>query len=207
MVESQVRAGGVFDRRLLAAMGQVPRERFVPDIRRGLAYIDDLHVLDAPSGRFLANPAAFARLVQLAEVKEDDRVLDVGAGTGYSAAVLAALAREVTGLETEARLAELARQNLTSLAVANATIVQGDAAALGEAQFDVMLIEGTVDVVPEALLAKLAPNGRLVALVRHNGVGLATLVRHTGVGLETQTSFNATLPALDPNRSTDVFVF
>ncbi|NMA97169.1 MAG: protein-L-isoaspartate O-methyltransferase [Phyllobacteriaceae bacterium] len=207
MVESQLRAGGVLDRRVLAAMGQVPREIFVPEDRSSLAYIDAVHILDKGTGRFLSDPTTFARLVQLAKVGADDRVLDVGAGTGYSTAVLAALAREVVGLEADARLAEIAQTNISRLTPSNAQIVSGDEAGLGDAQFEVILIEGAVDAIPDALLKRLTDGGRLVALIREGGVGVATLVQRTGDDFQREASFNASLPPLDPRPSGDVFVF
>ena len=97
MVDNQLRTSNVTDRRILAAMEDVPRERFLPDARRALAYVDAVH--DLGGGRFLAAPAPFAKLLQLAEVDHTDTVLDVGAGSGYSVAVLARLARQVTGID------------------------------------------------------------------------------------------------------------
>lgn len=208
MVNSQVHTAGVTDRRLLAAMDQVPRERFVPAARRDLAYIDDLHILGSGRpARFLAPPAIFARLVQLADITEEDSVLDFGAATGYSTAVLASLGREVVGLEADADLAVAARDNLQSLGVANISIVHGEPDAIGDRSFDVVLIEGAVATVPEILLSSLRPGGRLVALVQGAGAGTATLYLALPSGLTAETHFNATLPLLYTATTEPVFMF
>ena len=109
MVDNQLRTSAITDRRLLGAMGSVPRERFVPATRQSLAYIDEQHVYPGPLGRALAPAAPFARLVQLAAISEADTVLDVGCTTGYSSTVLAALAARVVALEAEPALADAAR--------------------------------------------------------------------------------------------------
>src|SRR4029079_3400334 len=124
MVESQILTSDVTDRRILQAMGTIPRERFVPAAWSSLTYIADGAPLSAPD-RVLMAPRVFAKLLQLADIGEGDRVLDVGSGSGYSAAVLAQIARSVVGGECDARLAQEARSNIAALDLANATIVEG----------------------------------------------------------------------------------
>ena len=106
MVENQLQTSGITDRRLLAVMAQVPREIFVPEARRGLAYIDEAQPVSASDGtpRYIAPPAPFAKLVPLARVSDGDRVLDLGCASGYSAAVLAELADQVVAVESDAGL-------------------------------------------------------------------------------------------------------
>src|SRR5690606_1584450 len=112
MVDHQLRTRDITDRRLLAAMGKVTREAFVPEARRSLAYVDrPQQLVEEPGGRALRAPTPFARLVQLAGVGANDRVLDIGCGSGYSTAVLAELAAAVVGVEATAALAETARTN------------------------------------------------------------------------------------------------
>jgi len=171
MVESQLRPNEVTDVSLLAAMRTLPRERFVPQAFRGLAYMDeDIEVFpakDGAPGRFLLSPMVQARLIQLAEIEPQDKVLDVGCATGYATAVLAQLAAQVVGLEPEPALAKAAKANLADLKLANAEIVEGgleDGWAKG-ALYDVIVLEGSVPQVPETLFEQLAEGGRLVAVM------------------------------------------
>ncbi|HEY0918309.1 protein-L-isoaspartate O-methyltransferase family protein [Devosia sp.] len=210
MVESQLRTSNVSDKRLLVAMGQVPRERFVPEERRPLAYIDGEHPLQpGRSRRALPAPAPFARLVQLAGVEPQDRVLDLGCGTGYSTAVLAALAAEVVGVEEHPELAAQARENLAALGIANAAIVEPPLAEAPAASghFDVVIVEGTVDVVPEDLFARLADGGRLVALVRKGPAAVANLFVKSGKEVAARADFDGTLPPLADREAPEPFVF
>jgi protein-L-isoaspartate(D-aspartate) O-methyltransferase len=171
MVESQLRPNEVTDARLLAAMRNLPRERFVPQKLRPLAYIDEaieiFPSIDGAPPRFLLAPMVLARLIQLAGVEPDDAVLDVGCATGYSTAVLAALGRIVTGLEPEPELAAAARDALRGLGIANADIVDGPLAAGHSASgpYDVIVLNGSVAEVPDALIAQLSEGGRLVAVM------------------------------------------
>jgi protein-L-isoaspartate(D-aspartate) O-methyltransferase len=198
MVESQVLTSDVTDRRILQAMGTIPRERFVPAAWASLAYIDDGVPLSAP-GRALMAPRVFAKLLQLADIGEDDRVLDIGSGSGYSAAVLAKIAKSVSGVECERRLADEARSNIAALDLANATIVEGPLAAGAGADgpYDVVVLEGSIATKPEALLDQLKDGGRLVGVVRQeNGLGEATIWRRLGRSYDRWTAFDASAPLL-----------
>lgn len=171
MVESQVRPSDVTDRRIIRAMAEIPRELFVPQALRDVAYMDaDVPLSLAGSGagapRALIAPRTFAKLVQLAEIEPGDVVLDVGAGTGYSAAVLAKLARAVFALESDERLAREARRILADLGLDNVSVVNSDLPG-GHAQdgpYDAILIEGAVSDVPASLLDQLKDGGRLVSI-------------------------------------------
>jgi len=170
--------------------------------------VDDVHELGAPgSGRFLASPATFARLVQLAEIAETDRVLDVGTGTGYPAAVLAKLARSVTGLEADPALAELARANLAALGIGNVEIVAGEAEALPGGGYDAIVVEGSIPGEPGAFLPLLSPGGRLVAVVCEGGVGVARVYVRAETGVASRLEFNAALPPLRRTPPRETFVF
>lgn len=171
MVESQIRPNEVTNRRVIAAMRSLPRERFVPPRLRDIAYSDEaLEVfpsVDGASPRFLLAPMVLARLVQLASVEPQDTVLDVGCATGYSTAVLAGLGKSVIGLEAEPELGEATKSALAELGIGNADIVTG---ALAEGHpacgpYDVILLNGSVPDVPASLLAQLKEGGRLVTVI------------------------------------------
>jgi protein-L-isoaspartate(D-aspartate) O-methyltransferase len=171
MVESQLRPNEVTDRRILAAMGTLPRERFVPQRLRLLAYMDEsievFPAMESAPARFLLAPMPLARLVQLASVQPEDKVLDVGCATGYSTALLAALAKQVVGLEPEPELAEGARSNLRALGSGNASIVEGALAegCAKEGPYNAILLNGSVQEIPQALFDQLQEGGRLVAML------------------------------------------
>ncbi len=208
MVDNQLRTINITDRRLLAAMGRVPRERFLPEARQALAYADTYHRLSAD--RVMPAPGPFAQLVQLAEVRSTDSVLDLGCGSGYSSAVLAALAKDVTAVEPEAQLAATAREALSELALETVTVEETplDGAELGEAQFDVIIIEGAVTAVPEALFRLLAEDGRLVALIRAPGTAaVAHVFVRSGLEVTARAAFNTTLPPLALGPAEESFVF
>jgi protein-L-isoaspartate(D-aspartate) O-methyltransferase len=207
MVETQVRTNDVTDARIHAAMGTVERERFVPTAKRAFAYAD--LPIEVAHGRFLPDPRTFAKLLQLADIRASDRVLDVACATGYSTAVIARLAKHVTGLEQDAELARIASDLVRASGAPNASLVQGALAdgCRPRAPFDVIFVNGAVEVVPDSLLSQLADGGRLVAVVRTGGQGRARIfVREKGsVGY--REDFDSGVPALVGFRKTIGFVF
>lgn len=208
MVESQVRPSDVTDRRITGAMQDIARELFVPEPLRALAYMDE----DLPfaGGRALAAPRSFARLIQLADIDAGNRVLDCGALTGYSSAVLARLGREVVALESNGKFAAEARQRLADLTVSNVTVVVGalEAGHPAGAPYDVIIIEGAVERIPEALTAQMAPGGRLVTIEVLGGVGRALVVTKTAQGnLARRVAFEASAPLLAGFEKPKTFVF
>jgi protein-L-isoaspartate(D-aspartate) O-methyltransferase len=205
MVDTQVATSSVTDRRLLAVLRRIPRERFVPENVRDLAYLDR----DVPlgQGRVLTAPAPFARLIQLAEITPQDKVLDAGAGTGYSTAVLAALSATTIALESDAALARTARSNLDGLGIENAEVVTGEVQAASHAPFDVVVVEGVVASPPPQLLAFLREGGRLVALIETpNGPEVPHLFVRQGGALAGRSGFDPLKPVRTP-ATDDVFVF
>jgi protein-L-isoaspartate(D-aspartate) O-methyltransferase len=204
MVESQVMPSDVTDRRILQAMGSVPRERFVPPVYATLAYMDEavpLAVSGTPRG--LMPPRALAKLLQLADVAEKDRVLNVGAGSGYSAAVLAGMARSVVALECDSTLADEMRKTLGSLTIGNVSVVLGELADgwPADGPYDVVLLDGSIAERPQALLEQLKDGGRLVGIVKSGGMGKATIWRRLGRSFDSWTAFDAaapTLPGFEP---------
>lgn len=200
MVESQVRPNGITDRRIIAAVECVPREAFVPESRRSVAYMDEdvpLEPADRSKGsRALIEVMAFARMLQHALIRPADKLLLLGAGTGYGAAVCASLAQRVVALECDAGLASSARRNLED--VANVAVVEGDLAAgvADEQPFDVILVEGRVEEVPEAWLRQLADGGRLVAVVGETEMSHACVYTRTGPSVAVRQVFDASIAAL-----------
>lgn len=180
MVESQLRTTGVNDPRVIAAMAAVPRERFVPDDRRALAYMDRPVALGG--GRELNLPEATGRLLTAAQITPRDRVLLIGAATGYTAALLARLAGHVVAIEENAGLAETAR---TALAGAGQVeLVEGPLAAgwAAGAPYDLIFIDGLIELVPDALVAQLADGGRLACALLDKGMSRLGLGRRAGSG-------------------------
>jgi protein-L-isoaspartate(D-aspartate) O-methyltransferase len=173
MIESQLRPNTVRNELILGAMGSLPREMFVPDNLKGIAYIDeDIQV--APN-RYLLEPMVLARLLQEADIKLTDRVLDIAPATGYSTALMASIASHVVAVEADTELKVHTEQNLRQLDLTNFTVRSGAFAdgANGPGPYDLVLINGGIDAVPEMLLAQLAEGGRLAAVVRRYGPGHA----------------------------------
>ena len=197
MVESQIRPNKVTDRAVLEALLAVPRERFVPDALRGIAYVDE--ALPLSSGRFLMEPMVFGRLLQLAAIARGDAVLDVGCGTGYGSAVMARLGGHVFALEEDAALAARARTCLGVLALDTVELIEGPL-SIGwpsRAPYAVILFEGAVDAVPPAIAGQLAEGGRLLAVVHsEDGMGRGVLMTRNGGVLGQRAVFDAALPLL-----------
>jgi len=210
MVDAQVRANDVTDLRIVSAMMDMPRERFVPANLRSFAYIDDdLLVKEEGKGRYLMEPMVLAKLLQAADIAPDALVLDVGSATGYSTAVLARLAGQVVALEEDAELAARGSALLVVLGILNAAYVQGPMTAgwPSEAPYDVILLNGSVDHVPAALLAQLKPEGRLVAVVGSGRSGRATVFTNTSGGIGSRIAFDAAVPTLPGFGAAPSFVF
>jgi protein-L-isoaspartate(D-aspartate) O-methyltransferase len=207
MVASQVRTNKVTDPLVSAAMEAVPREYFVPAERRTVAYLDE--DLSLGNGRHIMEPMALGRLLQLADIETEDKALVVGAGTGYSAAVMARIARTVVALENDANLADRISKIMTELVIPNVAVVRGDLAAgvPGKGPFDVILIDGAVSEIPAPLKAQLADGGRLVGVVRTGPVGRATLVTRVGNAFGSRADFDLVTPFLPEFAPQPKFVF
>ena len=200
MVESQVRPNGITDRRIIAAVERIPREQFVPESRRSVAYMDEdvpLEPADKARGpRALIEVMAFARMLQHAAIGPSDKVLVVGAGTGYGAAVIAELARHTVALESDPGLAAAARRNLEGQA--GVAVVESELAAgvPGEQPFEVILAEGRVEDVPQAWFDQLADGGRLVAVVGEAEMAKACVYTRSGETIAVRPVFDASVAAL-----------
>ena len=197
MVTGQIMTNRVTDERLIDAMAEIPRERFVPHAKRGVAYVDE--DVEIASGRYLMEPMVLARLLQEADITANDMVLDVGCGTGYASAVMARLAATVIALDVDEALAAEAESALSAVGADNAIVVTGPLAEGYDQQapYDVILVGGAVDHLPPALADQLAEAGRIVGVVREpGGLGQATLwARHRGA-LSSRSLFEASLPPL-----------
>ena len=183
MVDSQLRPSGVSDRAVVRAMASVPREEYVPETRAQVAYAD--RSVPLGGGRFLAPPVALGRLLTVAEPQRSDRALIVGAGTGYSAAVLARLVGSVVALESDADLIAAARPRVEGGEFSGAAaiqLVEGDLTQghAGGAPYDLILIDGAVETVPDAIAAQLADGGRLVCGLADDGVTRLAIARKRG---------------------------
>jgi protein-L-isoaspartate(D-aspartate) O-methyltransferase len=208
MVESQIRTNKVTDEALLDAFLAVPRERFVPAALRGTAYVDG----DIPlgGGRSMMEPMVLARLLHLAAIERDDAVLEIGCATGYGTALLARLARAVVAIESDPQFVAQAAARLRELGAGNAAVIEAPLVQgyPGRAPYDVIVLQGAVAQVPEAISRQLAEGGRLVAVVHGaNGLGQATLMIRAGGVLSGRPIFDAAvalLPGFQPEPS---FVF
>lgn len=202
MVDSQVRTSNVTDLRIIAAMLELPREQFV--VEPALAYLD----ADVPAGegRRLLKPMVLARMVQAAGIGADDRVLDVGCASGYSAALLGRLAGRVVALEESAALARLATEHLAG--TRNVTVVTGPLRQgwPAEAPYDVILLEGATEIVPEELCRQLGEGGRLIAVHRRGSVGQVTIYRAAGGEISGWPVLDAAAPLLPGFAAVPEFV-
>jgi protein-L-isoaspartate(D-aspartate) O-methyltransferase len=191
MVDSQVRTNDVTDLRILRAFETVPRERFLPAEFRTLAYVD--RELVYAEGRALPTARDFAKLLDALDIRPGDLVLDVGCGSGYSTAVLAALGEMVVAVENNAALAQSAQATLNDLGAVNAAVVQGDpkAGAAKQGPFDVIVIAAAIEVEPAALLKQLKDGGRLGAYFRRGSVTKGAVWRRSGAAVAKVELFEA----------------
>jgi protein-L-isoaspartate(D-aspartate) O-methyltransferase len=208
MIESQLRPNKVIDARVLDAFGGIRRELFVPDHLRVVAYIDE----DLPlgGGRYLMEPMVVARLLQAAQIERTDRVMIIGAGTGYEAALAAALARSVIALEEDPELARRVRAALVEHSIASVSVVEGPLPQgyRPRAPYDVVLFCGAVADVPSEIDTQLAEGGRLLAVVKSvNGIGRATLWARTGGVMARRVLFDAATPLLPGFSPKPAFAF
>ena len=211
MVDGQVRTTDVTDRRTLDAMLMVPREAFVPASRQALAYLDvDLDVSEGGAAkRFLIKPALTGKLLQAAEIGEGDNVLVVGCATGYVAALVAKLARQVTATESDSALAAKARDTFAALGLANVTCktaacAEGDPSA---APYDVIVLNGATEVTPDGLFGQLREGGRLVGVSAESRPSRAMIVTRSHGEFGYRPLFDAAAPVLPGLERAPAFVF
>jgi len=211
MVDCQVRPSDVTDLRIIDAMLAVPREKFVPESKRAIAYLDmDIDVAaDGQVKRCLIQAALLARMLQAADISETDRVLVVGCASGYSAAVVARLAGEVFATEPDSALAAAAKANLAAVGLANVTVTTAPPADGDRAHgpYDVIVMDGATELEPETLYAQLKMGGRLVGVFATSRPPRATLITRSPADFGSRVLFDASAPVLTGLERRPAFVF
>ncbi len=195
MVDTQVRPSDVTKFPIIAAMLHVPREQFVPAAKREAAYIGEN--LELAPGRVLLEPRNFSKMLDALDIQPDDLVLDVGAGLGYSSAVIARMAEAVVALEDE-EMASQAEAALAEAGADNVAVVTG-ALTKGAAQhgpYDAILIEGAVETVPAAFIEQLKEGGRITAIFMEGALGVARIGYKIDGAMSWRDLFNGTAPVL-----------
>lgn len=196
MVDTQVRPNDVTSYPVIDAMLNVPREQFVPETRREVAYVGEN--IDIFPGRVLLEPRTLGKMMEVLDLQTGDLVLNIGCGYGYSAAVMACIAEAVVAVEEEASMATEAQARLAATDVFNVVVVTGALADGCEKQapYDAMLIEGAIEVIPEGLAAQLRDGGRVVALFREGNLGTVRIGRKIDGRLNWRFAFHASAPLL-----------
>jgi protein-L-isoaspartate(D-aspartate) O-methyltransferase len=200
MVESQLRPQGVTDPGVINAMSIVPREEFLPHHSRPLAYVDRAVTIGA--GRFLPAPAVLGKLLTHMAPERGQRALVVGAGTGYSTAVLAAMGLDVVAVECSSDLAGIARE--LGINVVEAPLESGHAA---NAPYDQILIDGAVEIIPDSIVAQLADGGRLGTAIIDRGITRLVIGRKAGGAFGFLSIGDAGVPALPGFSRPKAFTF
>ena len=209
MVDCQLRPNKVTDERVLTAFETLPREEFVPRNQRAIAYVDE--DLPLPGGRSMMEPMVLSRIVQALDVQQHHSVLVVGGSTGYATAIMACLADSVISIETRTQLVEKSQETLVACGLDNAVAIKGrltDGFAK-EAPYHRILIEGSVETVPDTLLDQLSADGMLAAIWRpaDHPVGVASIWTRAGTGFVRKPLFDAQVPLLDEFRAKREFIF
>ncbi|MDO5633151.1 MAG: protein-L-isoaspartate O-methyltransferase [Paracoccus sp. (in: a-proteobacteria)] len=196
MVDNQVRPNDVTKFPVIEAMLNVPREEFVPDTRRDIAYSGEN--VDIGRGRVLLEPRTLGKMVDALDVQPTDLVLDVGCGLGYSTAVLARMAQAVVALEQDEELVAEAEARLTQAGVDNAAVVQGSLSAgwAGQAPYDAIFVGGAVEEIPDALNDQLKEGGRIVAVFNEGNLGVVRIGYRLNGRINWRFAFNAYAPLL-----------
>jgi len=205
MVATQLRTNDVTDPRLIRAILSIPREAFVPAHLAPLAYMEGCIPLG--NGRVLLDPRSFGKMAQLAAIRPEDRVLDVGCGTGYSTAVFSHLAAHVIGLEHDRDLAEMAGKNLQNFPNAELALEKLNEGLRAKAPYDVIFLNGAVERAPDNLIEQLSNRGRLVCVVRDGAAGHARMYLKDVGAISERSTFDADLPVLPGFERTRSFAF
>lgn len=198
MIDSQIRPNKVIDERVVAAFASTPRENFVPKSLRDVAYVDEDLALSG--GRYLVEAMVMGRILQALELRESDTVLLVGAGTGYTAALLSQLCASVIAIDNRTTGVEKTQEMLGQMEIGNVAVLKGKLTEgyASEGPYDAIIIEGGVEVMPDALLKQLTPHGKCAAIWRETATaqGEASLWSQAGTQFTRRALFNAQVPTL-----------
>ena len=207
MVDNQVRPADVTSYALIDAMQWVPRERFVPRARRDIAYAET--DIELAPGRSLLQARTFAKMLEAAAINPHDLVLDLAPGTGYPTAVIARMAEAVVAVEPDPEMAAQAQSLLVELEADNAVVTQGDPAKGDPAHgpYDVIFVNGSIEMLPDALVAQLKEGGRLVALFHDGHFGKCRVLTRAGNGLSRRYVFDGDAPVLPGFEKPAAFAF
>ncbi len=207
MVDTQVRPSDVTKFPIIEAMLTVPRERFVPDALRETAYMGE-HV-PLGEGRVVLDPRVLAKMIEAVDIDRDDLVLDIGAGLGYSAAVMARMAEAVIALEENPEFAKEAERVLGENGADNVAVVEGALAdgAAKHGPYDVIIVEGAAEVIPDAITSQLKDGGRIVAIFADGRLGTARVGHCFDGAISWRSAFNANAPTLPGFERAREFVF
>jgi protein-L-isoaspartate(D-aspartate) O-methyltransferase len=207
MIEQQIRTWEVLDPVVLDLLNQVPREEFVPERYQGLAFAD----LEIPLGygQVMLSPKLEARMLQALEIKKSETVLEIGTGSGYMTALLAKMAKEVYSVERIAELSSSAAQKLVAHGISNVVLEVGDGAnRWSDGSYDVIVLTGSVPMLPTAFEHQLNPGGRLLAVVGQAPVMQAMLVTCISRGVYNRVSlFETCIPQLVDATQPQQFIF
>jgi protein-L-isoaspartate(D-aspartate) O-methyltransferase len=208
MIDSQVRTNDVPNLRVQEAMERIPRETFLPGELRDQAYVEREHAYSP--GRRMLTARDFSKLVAVADPHPGDLVLDIACGSGYSAAVLAALSEMVVAVESNSDLASTAQDNLSALDINNAAVIVGELkeGAPGQGPFDLIFIGAAVSKIPDGLFAQLKDGGRLATILREGGVSRGVIFTRNGEAVARRARFDARSSAiLEGFETPKTFVF
>lgn len=197
MVDTQVRPSDVTKFPIIDAMLDIPREAFMPDAMREAAYVGEN--LTLPDGRTMLDPRTLAKMLDALEIEPEHVLLDVACGLGYSTAIAARLADFVVGLEDDASRAEDAQSNLSELGIDNAAVMTGDLTegAMKSAPYDIIILQGAVEEIPQAILGQLRDGGRIGAIFAEGELGVVRIGHKSDGMISWRFAFNAGAPVLD----------
>ena len=207
MVDCQVLPNQVDDERVIDALLEVPREKFVPDTLSGIAYVDES--IPVGNGRCVMEAMVIARLLQMASLRSEDMVLAIGCGTGYAVSILAKIVDTVVAVESDKALVQKATENFAAVGLTNIAVIEGvlSDGNIEQGPYDFIFFDGAVTKVPAKICDQLTENGRLAAIVTDNGTSKACLYTRYGDLLTMRQAFDAGTPLLPGFEKEEAFLF